>query len=198
MKEYELVVTYKCNWKCKYCAVDTHNQDDLDLEDVFKKIEKIEDGSNVTLSGGELGMKKKKYLLPIIEALENKNCNLALNTNGLFIRTHPDLIKRFEYILYHCSENLTTIDHLPDSFDSSFTQYMIVVDDTNFKNLDSFLSRYPDIVFDIVPATLPEGIKGTTLSYKNRVMIFTRYTSRMTEESKHYLMKGRPYDIEYL
>lgn len=198
MKEYELVLTYKCNWNCSYCAVDTHNQKELSLDEVKQKIQKIENDSNVTLSGGELGTMRKENLLEIIELLEAKNCNLAINTNGLFLRVHRDLMHRFEYILYHCSEDLKEIALLPDEFDSSYTQYMIVVDDLNFPNLESFLQKYPNIKFDIVPSTMPLGVNNTILSYENKVKIFTKYHKHMTEESKYYIMKGRPYDIEYL
>lgn len=197
-QEYELVIAYKCNWNCSYCAVDTHKQKELTKDEVISKIQKIEPKSNVTLSGGELGLCKKEYLLEIIQLLKEKECNLALNTNGLFIKRYPDLLKEFEYVLYHCSENLTEIEVLPDEFDSSYTQYMIVVDDNNFINLRSFLEKYSFIKFDIVPSTMPEGINNTILSYKNRIKILTTFHKYMTDESKKYILKGRPYDITYL
>lgn len=198
MKEYELVVTYKCNWNCTFCAVDTHNQPKLPIEDIEEKIKKIEFGSEVTLSGGEVGTMSMNDIVYIITLLELKQCKLSLNTNGLFIKKYPELLNKFKEILYHCSEDLTEIEVMPDEFNSSFTKYMIVVDDMNFKNLDSFLNKYSHIKFDIVPSTMPEGVDLCTLSYKNKVKIFTKYQKHMTEESKYYLMKGRPYDIRYL
>ena len=33
-KEIEIVVTYKCNWNCSYCCVDTHNQPEPTTNDV--------------------------------------------------------------------------------------------------------------------------------------------------------------------
>lgn len=196
--EYELVVTYKCNWNCKYCAVDTHNQKTISNDMILDKISKIQNSSTVTLSGGEVGTMSKDSIIMIINELKKKDCRISLNTNGLFIKKYPELLREFEYILYHCSENLKEIEILPHEFDSSFTQYMIVVSDINFNNLGSFLNKYRDMLFDIVPSTMPEGIKLDTLSNKNKIAIFTKYHKHMTDESKYYFMKGRPYDITYI
>ena len=198
MKEYELVITYKCNWFCDYCAVDTHNQKEPNISN---KIDLIEDGSNVTLSGGELGLLKEDKLLKIIKILLNKNCNLAINTNGLFIKVHPKLFKYFEYILYHCSENLNIIDIPIDLLPNEIkhkTDYLLVLTDNNIDNLDSFLKRYP-YVFKMVPSTMPNGIKGTILSKYNYFKILKKYYKFMDNESRKDFMHGKKYDnIIYL
>lgn len=195
--EIELVVTWVCNWHCPYCAVDTHSRANLSLADVMDKISLIPDGSRVTLSGGEVGTMQRIHIQQIIQTLSDKQCELSLNTNGLFLKRYPDLVSTFAEVLYHCSENLDPAK-IP-KYDYPNVEYMIIVTDRNIKNLPAFLHINSDITFHIVASTLPKGIDGDILSNANRYHVVTTHHNRMTTESKIRMFKEKDFDaIAYL
>jgi len=181
-KEIELIVTWTCQWHCEYCCVDTHNRPKLDFDEVKEKLEKIPNGYNVTLSGGEPGSLKREQIEYILEVLERKNCTPSINTNGLFIKRYSDLLDKFDDILYHCSEDINLDDDI--IIDPNLNlNYMLIVTDNNFDRLDAFLNKYPSIQFSLIPATNPEGINGPTLSSLNKNKMIRLYHHRMTKES---------------
>ncbi len=197
-KELEIVLTYKCNWNCSYCCVDTHNQKDIDQEILFKKIDTILSeykDYNITLSGGEVGLLDKSIILYIIDKL--KFFNLSLNTNGLFLEKYPELISKFNNILYHCSPELddrNVLLNLPNHI-----QYMIVITDNNITNLELFLNYYNDIKFHLVPASNPWNVQKPILSKKNKLMILKKYRKHATIESQLRLISEKDFDnIIYL
>lgn len=199
--EYELRITYKCNWDCEYCCVDTHNQPEPD--NIFNLIKKIPDNSPVTLSGGEPGVLSKNQLEEIMDTLFQKNCQLGINTNGLFIKKYPDLMDKYiSNINYHVTQDLDIDDEIIEIDNKSIeVNHLIIVHDRNFHKLDSFLKKYPDRKFSIIAATNPEsGIKNAPeLSKKNRILILKHYYKRLTECSLKRLIKERSFnDIIYL
>lgn len=152
----EIVVTYKCNWNCDYCLVDTHNQPLRPFKEVKEDAINLPPNTEVTLAGGETGMLPKRHLIELIEILKNKNCDLDLLTNGLFIKKHPELLDHFKEVFYHCVEYLTD-DHsieFPDLDKTKFL-YVLVVVDEDLKNgaLLKMMDRYPNIKFLILPDT---------------------------------------------
>ena len=62
--EYALTITYKCNWKCRYCAVrNKHDYKDIIThEDVLKKICAVPASTIVTLFGGAPGLVDEDYV----------------------------------------------------------------------------------------------------------------------------------------
>jgi len=195
MNEIELIVTYKCNWDCTFCAVDTHNRPRLSFEEVKEKLIYIRNNYpdyNITLSGGELGTMKREELEFIIDYLKPISNSLSLNTNGLFLERYPDLTNRLDYILYHCSENL---DDIVKTYEYKNLDYMIVVDDINFKNFESFMENNKDIVFDVVAATAADGGLDSTLSYKNRVKLLTSFKKfkNISKKSLKRLIKEKDF-----
>jgi organic radical activating enzyme len=197
-KEIELVVTWVCNWFCDYCCVDTHNRPKLTMEEVKAKLDKVIPGYNVTLSGGEVGTMKRDDIEFILSELESKGCPVSINTNGLFIKRYRDLLPRFDTILYHCSEDLDINDDI--IIDSELNlQYLLIVTDNNFNRLDAFLAKYPDIKFNLVAATMPEGINKVVLSNELKHKMLTSQYKRMTVESKKRVFKEKDFDsIIYL
>jgi len=194
-REIELIVTYKCNWNCSFCAVDTHNRPRLSFEEVKEKLLYIRNNYpsyNITLSGGELGTMKREELEFIIDYLKPISNSLSLNTNGLFLEKYPDLASRLDYILYHCSENL---DNEIETFKHKNIDYMIVVDDINFKNFDNFMKSNKDIIFDVVAATKADGGLDSILSYKNRVKLLTSFKKfkNISKKSLKRLIKEKDY-----
>ncbi len=193
-----IVVTWVCNWFCDYCCVDTHNRPKLTMEEVKAKLDKVIPGYNVTLSGGEVGTMKRDDIEFILSELESKGCPVSINTNGLFIKRYRDLLPRFDTILYHCSEDLDINDDI--IIDSELNlQYLLIVTDNNFNRLDAFLAKYPDIKFNLVAATMPEGINKVVLSNELKHKMLTSQYKRMTVESKKRVFKEKDFDsIIYL
>lgn len=199
--EYELIITYKCNWNCEYCCVDTHNK--KEPINIFKKICSIPDGAQVTLSGGEPGTLTKNKLYKILSKLEEKKCDVGVNTNGLFIKKYPDLIAKFiTNINYHVTENLDISDEIIFIDNRNIKiDYLIIVHDKNINKLKIFLDKYPEIKFNIIAASNPlSGIQtAPTLNHKNKINILKNFYNRLTEDSKKRLIKEKNFnDIIYL
>jgi organic radical activating enzyme len=198
--DYELIITYKCNWNCSYCCVDTHNRPEP--INIFENINKIPNGSMITISGGEPGLLQKNKIIEILDKLLEKKCDIGINTNGLFLEKYPDLIEKyFTNINYHVSPELDINDDIVKLETSFKINYLLIVTDINFKNLDNYLAKYPDIIFTIIPASNPgSGILGAPeLNMKNRFRILKKYYKRITQESKKVLLKDKVFDnIIYL
>jgi len=199
--EIELVVTYYCNWKCDYCCVDTHSKPFISPEDIDKKLEKVIPGYNVTLSGGEVGLLPVEQIEHIIEELEKKTCRISLNTNGYFLRKHAHLAKYFEYILYHCSEDLIkdpdykSVEEFKRNNPEVVVDLMLVVTDNNIHRLAEWLDRNKDNVFHVVAATQPEDGMDVTLSNKNRYWIMKQQFPNISQESmKRLIIKEKDFD----
>lgn len=194
-KEIELVITWVCQWHCEYCCVDTHNRPKLPFDEVKKKLDKVIPGYNVTLSGGEPGALKRHQLEYIIEELEKKNCTISINTNGLFIKKYPDLVDKMQEVLYHCSEDIS----LDDDVLIGNYKYLLIVTDNNFNRLGTFLEKYPNITFNLVAATNPEGIGGPVLSMEHKHRMLKLYHNRMTKDSIKRVFKEKDFDaIKYI
>lgn len=191
--EIEVELTHECNWNCPYCAIRTHEQQNITIEQMFSKIQSIPSNSVVTLSGGEPGLIDKKYIKQIIEMLKTKHCILNLNTNGMFLEKYPELVSNFKEVVYHCSQNLDANDKIIRQKFDSCIRYMIIVNDENYHKLDQFLNVNDDIIFDIVQATYNDA-NGVKLSSINKNKLIVKYASRMTKESFHRLFKEKDWD----
>jgi organic radical activating enzyme len=197
-REIEIVVTWTCQWHCDYCCVDTHNRPNLTMDEVKVKLDKVIPGYNVTLSGGEVGTMKRTDIQYIIDELKAKDCKLSINTNGLFIKRYRDLLHHFEYILYHCSEDLDLDDEIIIDPELEL-HYLLIVTDNNYHKLDAFLAKYPDINFSLVAATMPDGINKVILSPRLKHAMIAKHHNRMTKESKKRVFKEKDFDaIIYL
>lgn len=145
--QYFLAVTHKCNWFCDYCIVDTHNAPFISTNDVLREIDRYEENSDVSISGGEPGSISKNAWRLILAKLKEKKCNLDLLTNGLMFKNHPEIIGEFNEILYHCSEDLLSkieYENLP-----SKVIYVLVIkeDDIAAGRVKDMMNRYSDIKF---------------------------------------------------
>lgn len=195
--EYVIPLTFKCNWSCPYCAIrNSHDyKDNVSYDETIAKVDSVPAGSRVTLTGGEPGLVSKEHLEAYIDSLRSKNCELYLETNGLFIERYPDLCSCFYEILYHCSDNLDASKPIIQNGMENL-RYLIVVSDGNFKNLDKFLQTYKDIKFDIIEATYPykEEITGPTLSSANKHAIMAKYSKHMTKDSIKRMIREKDFD----
>lgn len=152
MDDIELVLTYKCNWNCDYCLVDTHNQPDLTFKKVLQDAEEIKANSEVTFSGGEPGLLTKRNLTQLIDILKTKGCVIDILTNGMFIKKHIELIDEFEEVLYHCVEYLGDEIKYPNLNQDKVTYILVVTDrDLSNSSILDMIDNYPHIKFLILP-----------------------------------------------
>ncbi len=187
--EYEVVITYKCNWDCVYCCVDTHNN--LLKESVIDKLNRIENNSKVILSGGEIGLLKETELLLYITILKSKNCTINVNTNGMFLSNYPHLLTHINKIYYHCSEDL---DNTFTIYPNLNIEYLLIIHDDNIHKLGKFLES-TNIKFYMVPASTPStGIKDApVLSDINKFKVLKLYSKSMTSKSKLRFIKEKDF-----
>ena len=198
-KEVELICCSECNWNCDYCCVDTHSLPDISNKLILRKLKLIKEkyqGYNITLSGGEVGTMSKEDILLITDYLDELKCSISLNTNGLFLKKYPELAHKFDYVLYHCSEDLITKPDYNAVFRfNANVEYMIVVSDNNINNLDKFLTDNACTTFHLVAATQPQGGLEVTLSNKNRYKIMKKQYRNISQESlKRLIIKEKEFD----
>jgi organic radical activating enzyme len=190
---YELVVTRLCNWSCIYCSEDCNNYpEDIDTSIIDNIIDsEIPDNSLVRLSGGEVGVLNSKRVVNIINKLEDKNCQLELNTNGLFMKKYPHYISKFNRIIWHVSEDLKPLK-IDTSLLHDNIEPMIVVSDKIFKRLDDFMKVNEDVMLNVVASDLDFCDCGNdTLSEDNIKLLIRKNYKNMTRQSKLELL-GTP------
>ena len=207
-KEIELIVTYKCNWDCPFCAVDTHNRKPLSFDKIKEKLNIIKEkylNYNITISGGEPGLLKESEIEYILDFLKPISKSISLNTNGLFLEKYLKYSDYFDYILYHCSEDLLrkpNISVVKEWQNKNVkVDYLIVIDDKNFKNFDDFMISNKDIPVNVVCATKADGGLDSILSNRNRWKLLskTRNYKNITKDSIKRLLKEKNYnDIIYI
>lgn len=204
-KCYEIIITYKCNWSCEYCSIDTHNKQKLNpinIENLIKKIRQIPktDNLNIILSGGEPGMLEKNIFKTILKEILKlfskdkeirKNQKLQINTNGLVLQKYPKLIKKFfDIISYHCSADLNINDKILNCsyFNNKKIYYILIITDKNIIKLEEFINNNKDIKFYIVEGSDP-FIHKSLLNSKYKMNIVKKFSKNIEAESKYYLMK---------
>jgi hypothetical protein len=188
VNEYCLTVTYKCNWFCDYCIVHTHEQQEPTFQSIKDNIKTIIPGSDIAMTGGEPGLASKEIVKYVIDELHKINCRVFVNTNGLFFSTHKEFHPVVDGYFYHCSENLD--NYVPDvGYDN--IDYMIVVTDDNFKNLDSFMTtndHLENLYIYGADETTFNGKTTTGLSKSNAIKIYKKYKHKLHPNSLKYLL----------
>jgi organic radical activating enzyme len=185
------MVTFKCNWFCDFCAVDTHSKSNIDFDDVLSKIDLIDSNSEVSISGGEPGLLSEHNMETIIQKLVDKNCEINVNTNGTFFRSFYSnhfIMSNVNCFLFHCSEHLDDIISLPNI--SNDIEFLVVVSDKNYPLLDSFISNNPSLrPLSIFGADqyFVNGKLGPTLSKFNSLKIYQKYKDILSKNSISYL-----------
>ena len=188
--EFEIEVCYKCNWNCNYCCVQTHTKKPITDNEIKEKFlsYQIKD-SNITVSGGEPSFATDHLLIFLIEYSFLNRCKLNLNTNGRFFEAKPELIKYFNEINYHVSENLK-----PEKIkeytvpDNVKVNYLIILTDKNIKRLHQFIDINREFInrnkLLIIPASNPYGVEGPILSPENYKFVLANFRNFMTNESR--------------
>lgn len=193
MKEYSLIVTYACDWKCTYCITDTHapGKGMIPLEIIKEKLANVEDGSLITLTGGEPGFAKPEIIDCAMETLKAKNCDIMINTNGAFFTRYPQHCDDVVEFVYHCSESLDLDEdiYIPDS--KYNVRYLVVVTDETLDRLEPFLDKYPDITFHVsagADTSMFSKLPGrTSLSRGNALKVVAKFKDRILPSSLPYL-----------
>lgn len=184
---YCVCITYKCDWDCSYCIVDTHNQLEPDKEDIFEYLNNIPVGSRVSLAGGEPGMSSKNYLLKIIDISITRKFDLTMDTNGLFFKRYPELLKYFNYFFYHCSDTLHIKDIFRPDIDVDF-DYVIVASDDNYHLVKDFLEYNNDLKINVHKAIKNQNPKRTHLSIKNALGLYKEIKHIIPHQSIMHLI----------
>ena len=88
MNIFEIETTYKCNWNCEYCCVQTHTKRALSNEKILNNLKKSSNnyidlnGGALTISGGEPSLTDPELIKEIYNLSKEHNFQLSLNTNG--------------------------------------------------------------------------------------------------------------------
>jgi len=190
LDEIELRITYKCNWNCDYCAVDTHNKHRVSQSYIYQCIDDMNSNSIVTISGGEPGLCTRKYIKTIIDMLLSKDCIIKLNTNGLFLEKFPDLLCHFDEIFYHCSSDLQPIP--VKRYNHKNIHYLLIITDNNIHRLKEYVS-INNFKFLIVASSNPGDINKEipVLNKHNKKLLIKKYNKNMTTLSKSYWLKSK-------
>lgn len=189
---YCIMVTFDCNWDCSFCITDTHSQPTVTFEMLKEKIDEVLPNSEVSLSGGEPALLSKESLSYCIAELKKKNCEITVNTNGLFFIRHPEFINDIDYFYYHCTEDLDITKGINlKNVPFGKTEFMMVLTDDNFNNLEWFLDEYPEIEFKVTSAdqTFVKGTMGTKLSKMNGIRVWHKFKDRISADSMMFLLE---------
>jgi organic radical activating enzyme len=183
-----LAVTYKCNWNCDYCLVNTHKRKPRKFDDILKDIESFEENSSVTISGGEPGMLTETEVQIIFERLREKNITIDLLTNGLFFEKHSQYMKYIDEILYHCIEDLKERKPIIKYYYNNMYYVMVI---TN-KDLDKmsdilwYFKKYPEIKFLLSP-----DIKAGERIHINKFLkLLKEYPENINERTKNEFVRN--------
>ena len=208
MNIFEIEITYKCNWNCEYCCVQTHTKKALSNEEIINNLKKSSNnfidlnGGALTISGGEPSLADSKLIKEIYNLSKEYNFQLSLNSNGRIFypkvySIFKDIMKDIE-INWHVSENCKWFEDIHWILsliekDSLNVQPMLVVTNNNVINLDNFMDKWTKtaktIKILIVPASNP--YTGRIYLDKNhQKVIYNKYKKHLTPESKLRLITG--------
>ena len=205
MNIFEIEITYKCNWNCEYCCVQTHTKKALSNEEIINNLKKSSNnfidlnGGALTISGGEPSLADSKLIKEIYNLSKEYNFQLSLNSNGRIFypkvySIFKDIMKDIE-INWHVSENCKWSEDIHWILsliekDSLNVQPMLVVTNNNIINLDNFMNNWPKTIkILIVPASNPYTGK-IYLDTEHQKSIYNKYKKYLTPESKLRLITG--------
>jgi len=173
LDSYCMPVTYRCNWFCSYCIVDTHNKPDIPFDQVLEKARNAPIGSKVSLTGGEPGILKANQLREIISILRDRNCKVQINSNGTIFKK-PQIVDLVDSILYHVSEDLDINTKVVKKYKDK-TTFTVVVTDSNIERLPAFLDKHNDIDIKIQA--------DQDASYSTRIKLFREYRDHIEADT---------------
>jgi organic radical activating enzyme len=193
MKSYCLKVTYKCNRNCSYCMVDTHNisHPEHTFENIKAKIEAMDDGSEVAITGGEPGLVSREIIEYCMIELTKKNCEICMLTNGTYFEKYTDEYDKYitSYV-WHVSSDLELVKlTMPKNIDPDKIERILIIDDVNVKKLDEFVELNPFInkLSSADPVEV-NGKMGTSLSKINAIRLVQKYKNTHLSDSVNQLL----------
>jgi len=196
MKEYGISVTYKCNWFCDYCIVNTHAQPEVTFDEVKKKLENIENGSKVSITGGEPGLASKEIIEYTIDYLYKNKCIIEINTNGEFFKHFYYLDNKIDHYFYHISEDLKSLVLVPN-INHDKIHFMITVTDDMMDRIDDFLIEYDKLVDKKIFMYAAFNLLGNnkdwqpkSLSKKNVLKLISKYKNVIDDECIEYIFES--------
>lgn len=188
MKECTLYLTFKCNWKCSYCITDTHHQPEP--HNIIEKIKTIENGSFVSISGGEPGLADADLIDLTFELLTQKECIIHLNTNGKFLNDYHQYLDKITSISYHCfADKVNPFFRRYPELEYKM-DYVITVTNQMMDHLETFFKINQDLKFSVFSADMiikQDGTLNNFLSKKNILLIYKNYKQNITKNSLYKL-----------
>ncbi len=101
----EIPLLFNCNQKCYYCNVWslTYPKKEIDLDYMKWVLDLYPDNLLIGLTGGEIGLLDKQYLIKIITILKKHKHvkKIQLNSNGLVRIKFPEIIPEIDYYNEH-------------------------------------------------------------------------------------------------
>lgn len=93
------VITYRCNFKCKYCSIWNKNLEELNTKQVLFTIDKLSKCGTkaIAFSGGEPLLRED--IKEIIEYCSQKGIYTKLTTNGSLVQKKMDDIKNVSQVI---------------------------------------------------------------------------------------------------
>jgi len=191
--KYWLYLTYKCDWSCPYCIVDTHNHLPADFEKIKKEIDNIPDWSTVVIAGGEPGLTNADDMEYTIKTLCEKNCYIIVATNGLFFKKFKEYDKYITKYYYHVSERFDINDIIDETYKHK-SEYMLIITDDNMKDMETFVQKYKDLKFLFRGARSIKFDKSeNSLSKINGLKILKKYKDQISKSDVKYLFDRECY-----
>lgn len=185
----EIFCISKCNWDCYYCCENIHNSKKNITEDIIKHKVIKNKNNKIILSGGEIGLLEPDLLYWIF----NNHNHISVNTNGLFIEKYPDLVLRCKKIFYHCSKDLDFIEKI---YNYENIEYLVIVTDDNIHKLESFLNKYKNIIFDVIPSDIPNSVDFyKNLTDKDNLLNIIR-NKNVYNKSINFIKTGLRYKLK--
>ena len=158
MEDIYIDATLDCNWSCSYCPYGEKEYDKHEVGDK-KYIENINKSNipkytNVTITGGEPGIKSKEFFNNLFDFLRGNHNIININTNGMFIDKgyydlfYDDIKKCYLHIVQEIDEDIGSNNLKYCEYDKVMP--LIIVHNKNIDILETFLKKYSHIKFLIL------------------------------------------------
>lgn len=187
----ELIIkpTEACNFKCTFCSssnIASENTKVLDLQYIFKFLERFPDTSTIIVNGGDPLMVKPDYYWQIIEFLDycDMQTTISFTTNLWAFYKKPEM---WEEVFKHWRVGVTTSFNYGDT--RRITETRVFTEEEFWKVSDMFLDRIgyrPDFISVITEENADSAIDNVRLAKKMDVECKLNYAMASGEQSKPF------------
>lgn len=192
IKNLLLLLTYRCNAKCKHCDIWKYREEEISLDDVKKLLEDplIRNITHIELSGGEPFLRKDfKNILHAVES--SLRCNIGISSNGLLtqkIINDLDTVTNKARITTKLSlDGKKEVHDKIRGIKNAFDKVM--------NTASSIKKKYPEITIEFLFTIMKDNYKEIIETYKYTKGINQEYkfTVGINQFVKNYKTKLRNY-----